>query len=749
MSRTIGKVYDVIVIGAGPAGSEIACQLAKAGFEIIVLEKNLLNREKPCGGGLQVREIVEFGPPPAEVIEREIHNMRLVSPKSRLLQIDITEAGICPVTVRRSAYDQYLQKRAKKAGALFHAQTKVTGLFRSEGKVHICTQKDEKPLTAKLVINAGGACAVKFAGKQKVKKNKEELVVTRHYWLKPKSMPVSLTDFMEFYYLKEIPKGYAWIFPYKDIISVGIGGTLQSIQKDDINLKKMLDKFITRHPVAAEKLKGCTIIHRAGGMIPMNIPSALHGISTITLGDAAGLASIIHGGGIYHARKSALIASEYCIRFLETGDQQFLKQGGQAIKTFFTDNERQWDKQLQRIFWNHKVIEPVIAKGQTDREIQNGLRIILDSGRSHKKAYDLLEKKMIELIYSGLAEKAEIYKPIFNDKISKVFDKDVPIHKYANQLLLNKKAKRLRACLGIMAAELFGGNLSDAANFSLVYEIFHTASLIHDDIMDKSGTRRGNPTLHKKYGMANAIIVGDMMLAKGYSLVADFCRGESISKEQLLNLLDIIGRTGEKCCIGQALDIKMAKKHQYSSIDTYLNMIELKTGALIEGALKGGAVGANASSEQVALMGQFGRNFGIAFQIIDDALDILGGEKASKSIMNDIKEGKATLMLIRALQKAGTEESAWLRDLIGNSSITSQQAVMVIDIYRKCGALEYAQQLGHQYVEQAKTILLKLPAVPARDKFMEIVEILDFWCMLAPSISTISDDCFQKHFSMA
>ncbi len=749
MSRTIGKVYDVIVIGAGPAGSEIAYRLAKAGFEIIVLEKNLLNREKPCGGGLQVREIVEFGPPPAEVIEREIHNMRLISPENRLLQIDITEAGICPVIVRRSSYDRYLQERAKKAGALFHAKIKVTGFRRSGEKVHIYTKKDEKQLTARLVVNAGGACAVKFAGKQKVKKNKEELVVTRHYWLKPESIPASLTDFMEFYYLKEIPKGYAWIFPYKDIISVGIGGTLQSIQKDDINLKKMLDKFITRHPVAAEKLKGCTIIHRAGGMIPMNIPSALHGISTITLGDAAGLASIIHGGGIYHARKSALIASEYCIRFLETGDQQFLKQGGQAIKTFFTDNERQWDKQLQRIFWNHKVIERVIAKGQTDREIQNGLRIILDSGRSHKKAYDLLEKKMIELIYSGLAEKAESYKSIFNDKISKIFDKNVPIHKYANQLLLNKKAKRLRACLGIMAAELFGGNLSDAANFSLVYEIFHTASLIHDDIMDKSDTRRGNLTLHKKYGMANAIIVGDLMLAKGYSLVADFCRGESISKEQLLNLLDIIGRTGEKCCIGQALDITMAKKHQYSSIDKYLNMIELKTGALIEGALKGGAVGANASSEQVTLMGQFGRKFGIAFQIIDDALDILGGEKASKSVMNDIKEGKATLMLIRALKKAGTEESAWLRDLIGNSSITPEQAVMVIDIYRKCGALEYAQQLGHQYVEQAKTTLLKLPAVPTRDKFMEIVEILDFWCMLAPSISTISDDCFQKHFSMA
>lgn len=732
LSKSIGKVYDVIVIGAGPAGSEIAYRLAKTGFEVIVLEKDLLNREKPCGGGLQVQETAEFGPPPAAVIERKIPNVRLISPENSLLEIDITDAGMCSVTIRRSIYDHYLQERAREVGADFRAQTKVIRIRHAEETMYVYTNREEKPLTARLVINAGGASAMKLTGKQRIKRDEQELAVTRHYWLKLESIPESLVKFIEIYYLKELPEGYAWIFPHKNIVSVGIGGTLRSIKMGGINLRKLLDEFITHHPIASVKLQGHTIIHKAGGIIPMTMPAALHGTSTMILGDTAGLANIIHGGGIYHARKSALIASPYCTLFLQTGDQKYLRQGGNAIKRFFHNNEKKWDGKLQKIFWNHKVIEPIIIKGQTDRDIQNALRIIMNSGQSHKKAYDLLEKKMIELIYAGLAEKAEIYKPIFNDKISKIFDQNVPIHKYANQILCNKKAKRLRACLCILAAELFDGNLSDATNFSLVYEIFHTASLIHDDIMDKSSTRRGKPTLHKKYGLANAIIVGDLMLARGYSLVAEFSRERSISKTQLLDLLDIIGQTGEKCCLGQALDITMATMHQYNSINKYLKMIEQKTGALIEGAVKGGAVVANASSEQVDLMGKFGVNLGIAFQIIDDALDLLGGKKANKSIMNDIREGKATPMLIWALKKADKKESAWLLEVIGSSSITPKQAATVINIYRKCGALEYAQQLGHAYIERAKNILEKLPAVPARDQFMEIVEILDYWCMLAP-----------------
>ena len=722
---------DVVVIGAGPAGSEIAYRMAEAGYSVIVVEKDRLDREKPCGGGLQIQEIVEFGLPPASVIEREIHNFRLISPENEVMETCISDAGLFTVSVRRSNYDQYLQERARKAGAVFRANTEVSHVRHSGETISVYLRGEVNPLTTKLVINAGGATAMNLTGEQETSRDGHDVAVTRHYWLKLPSMPESLADAMEYYYFKELPKGYGWIFPHKDIVSVGVGGTVTSIKDGGINLTKVLDDFITNHKIAAEKLQGSTVVHKAGGMIPMSMPQKLHGERIMVLGDAAGLASMLHGGGIYHARKSALIASEYCIRFLQNGDQGVLQQGGEAIRAFFNTTEKRWDKKLQRIFWNHKIMEPIISRGQADGDIQDAIRIIINSDQSHKKAYDLLEKKTIELIYSGLAEKAEGYKTVFDEKIGKIFNQDIAIHQYANEILLNNKAKRLRAHLGMLSTDLFGGDPSDAAKFSLIYEIFHTASLIHDDIMDKSNTRRGKPTLHTKYGIPNAIIVGDLMLSKGYSLVAEFSRKTSISKTQVLDLLDIIGHLGEKCCLGQSLDIAMASDRHYDNIDKYIEMISFKTGALIGGAIQGGAVVANASPEEVDLMGSFGMNLGIGFQIIDDALDLLGGKKANKSVMNDIQEGKATPMLIWALKTADAEEAAWLREIVGSASVNPEQAARIIEIYGKCGALEYAQQLGHTYIERAKTIMEQMPDVPARDQFMEIVEILDFWCMLA------------------
>lgn len=722
---------DVVVIGAGPAGSEIAYRMAEAGFSVIVVEKDRLDREKPCGGGLQIQEIAEFGLPPASVIEREIHNVRLISPENEMMETSISDAGLSTVSVRRSNYDQHLQERARKAGAVFRANTQVSHVRPSGETISVSIRGEVNQLTARLVINAGGATAMDLTGEQETGRDEHNPAVTRHYWLKLPSMPESLADFIEYYYLKELPEGYGWIFPHRDIVSVGVGGTVTSVKDGGISLTKVLENFITNHPIAAEKLKGHTVVHKAGGVIPMNMPVKLHGKSTMVLGDAAGLASMIHGGGIYHARKSALIASEYCIRFLQTGDQGVLQQGGEAIRTYFDTTEKRWDKKLQRIFWNHKIIEPMISKGQADGDIQDAIRIILDSGRSHKSAYDLLEKKMIELTYSGLAEKAESNKAIFDANIKKVFDEDLALHKYANEILLSSTAKRVRAHLGMLSTDLFGGDPSDAANFSIIYEILHTASLIHDDIMDNSTTRRGKPTLHTKYGIPNAIIVGDLMLSKGYSLVAEFSRNTSISKTQILDLLDIIGRSGEKCCLGQSLDIAMASDRHYDNIDKYIEMISLKTGALIGASIQGGAVVANASPEEVDLIGEFGMNLGIGFQIIDDALDLLGGKKANKSVMNDIQEGKATPMLIWALKTADAEEATWLREIVGNASVNPEQAARIIEIYGKCGALEYAQQLGHTYIERAKTIMEQMPDVPARGQFMEIVEILDFWCMLA------------------
>ena len=251
--------------------------------------------------------------------------------------------------------------------------------------------------------------------------------------------------------------------------------------------------------------------------------------------------------------------------------------------------------------------------------------------------------------------------------------------------------------------------------------------------MDKAEKRRGKKTLQAKYGLAPAIITGDLMLARCYALLSLGAESPFISKDQLLTLQRIIGDTGEDCCLGQLQDIRMAEKKQYGSINNYLEMIELKTGSLIEGAVKGSAVIAGASRNQTAIISRFGRNLGVAFQIVDDSLDLLGGSSANKSVMNDLKQGKATPMLIYSLKKANREEKERILRAAGNPEMTGVMARDVVGIYRKYNAIAYAQELSLAYVEKAQKELAHFPADPARNKLDDILDVLRIWGMLGKS----------------
>ncbi len=723
---------DAVIIGAGPAGSEMAYQLASVGFKVMIIEKEKPDREKPCGGGIQLKELREFGALPEHVIERRIIQSRIISPDNRIVSLGTNRTNEFTVTVKRSIYDRYLQERAIQAGAELQSETEVIGIHRKNRQMVITLlgKAGRTIVHTRLLINAAGSKAAKLTKMMGIEDPGGETCLTYHHWLKPTRIDRNLEDATEFYYLRENPEGYAWIFPKKEVISVGIGATAASIKKNDIHLKELLADFIENHPLASSKLKDSQIVRTDGGMIKFGILPKLWAPACIVLGDAAGLASIVHGGGIYHARKSALIASRQCRGFLRTGDQSCLERYDRQVRQFFENYEMRWDRKIRRILWNHKTIERVMEKAEKDEGIKKAIWIILTSAQSHEVAYKILEKKILEIIYSELDKHSFPYKSDINTKLRSVFRQRTALHRYANEILLNDRAKRLRAGLGLLAAELFQGNRTDAVSFSLVYELFHTASLIHDDIMDRAERRRGKKTLHVKYGLSAAIIAGDLMLARGYSLVSQGADSEFISKEQLLALLRIVGESGETCCVGQLQDIQLARKKQYGSIDNYLKMAALKTGSLIEGAVKAGAVGAGASPEHVAAIGRFGRNLGVAFQIIDDSLDLLGGAGAQKSIMNDIKQGKATPMLIYALKKVDREEKGKILRAAGNPTLSGAMAKEVSNIYRKYNAIAYAQELSLHYVEKAKKELARLPSGSASDKLNDILDVLAQWGML-------------------
>ena len=234
--------------------------------------------------------------------------------------------------------------------------------------------------------------------------------------------------------------------------------------------------------------------------------------------------------------------------------------------------------------------------------------------------------------------------------------------------------------------------------------------------------------MHVKHGVPDAIITGDFMIFKAYDLLAD--HAENLSPSQLQMLLKIVGETGQKCCHGQSLDMELARERRYASMSEYLRMIELKTGSLIEGAVQSGAVLGESSPDQRATVARMGRQLGMAFQIIDDSLDLVGAH-ANKSVKNDLKQAKATPMLIHALAKAHEAEKARILGAIGNSRLSVGAAAEIVDIYRRCGAIQTAQQLSRNYVDQARSALPSLPDTSARDRFRDILDVLGYWGMLS------------------
>jgi geranylgeranyl diphosphate synthase, type II len=212
--------------------------------------------------------------------------------------------------------------------------------------------------------------------------------------------------------------------------------------------------------------------------------------------------------------------------------------------------------------------------------------------------------------------------------------------------LMRLPAKRVRPALVLMGCELFGGRAEDAVDEALGLELFHNFTLMHDDIMDAAPLRRGQPTVHTKWGVNTAILSGDAMLVKAYQLMGRRPIAlETFSHHALL------------VCQGQQQDMTF-EQQKFVSVQAYMEMIRLKTAVLLSGALQIGAAVANASPEQRERAGAFAEHLGLAFQLQDDLLDTFGKEALTgKRTGGDLRAGKKTYLLIRGLERETQEGS--------------------------------------------------------------------------------------------
>lgn len=268
--------------------------------------------------------------------------------------------------------------------------------------------------------------------------------------------------------------------------------------------------------------------------------------------------------------------------------------------------------------------------------------------------------------------------------------------------LFKAGGKRLRPLITLLTARMLGGYEAESRAIPLAgaIEAAHTFSLIHDDIMDKDEFRRGVPTTHKVYGEDWAILAGDLLHAVSYRMIADGA-SRGLNHEQVYRALTVLSDAAIMISRGQAMDM-MFEGSWDVTVSDYLNMVRLKTGALIEAASRIGAIAAGASVEVERLMGEYGVYAGIAFQIRDDILGVMGDPKVTgKPVYNDLRRGKKTILVIYAYSVAGREEIARLIGPGASREELESAAKIIVDT----GALDYAMKTAESYIERARQVL--------------------------------------------
>lgn len=271
--------------------------------------------------------------------------------------------------------------------------------------------------------------------------------------------------------------------------------------------------------------------------------------------------------------------------------------------------------------------------------------------------------------------------------------------------------KRIRPMLCIFSYKGFGGGNEKAiVDAALAVELMESYLLIHDDIIDQDEMRRGYLTVHKVYeaksgdrhfGMSMAIVVGDIAASLGCEAIlnADFPARKRLLALEKFNKVII------NTCIGQMLDMK-SERVKVTEQDI-LRMHALKTAVYtIEGPLHIGALLAGANQKQIEKLSDFAIPLGKAFQLQDDILGMFGTrQRIGKPVGSDIREGKKTLLVLKALERAGTQQAKFLIQCLGNRLLKEKQVQKVQDIVRSTGSLEYSQRLVQSYLEQANRAL--------------------------------------------
>jgi len=274
------------------------------------------------------------------------------------------------------------------------------------------------------------------------------------------------------------------------------------------------------------------------------------------------------------------------------------------------------------------------------------------------------------------------------------------------------EGKRLRPLLVILSAESVGGNRRQVMSLALAFELMHTATLVHDDVIDQDETRRGKPALHKKWSMNDAILTGDALIALSVDLASGY--GETILKTVAQSALEL--------CDGEHIDITFPLIG--ATEEAYFTKIREKSASLFKAAAYCGALASGGSPSEVCSLATFGENFGIAYQLRDDLLD---STLVGSSVLKDLERGRVTLPLIHVYASSNAHEREQLENMLQSlmkANVSPKIAEKISRIFNQKGSIEYCEKKINQRIQQAVASIASLKDSEYKNYLCEMAESL-------------------------
>jgi len=713
---------DAVIVGAGPAGSAAAFQLAQMGAEVLLVDKAHFPRDKPCGDGLTPHaiELLESMGLVDYVLERgrTFTGLRVFTYNGEQHTVDLpTQDGRRHrhgVVIPRHLLDDALRLRAISAGARFLPGFTALAPHYRQGRlagVQGCYNKRPLTIEAPLTIIATGANQKLIRAFGILEKHRPSALALRAYLTGLKG----LDDHLEIYLDRELLPGYAWIFPVDEGMSnvgAGIKITGMTVREGSQRLRAAFERLLRHGRLADGRLIG----RPQGSPIYNDFPSfPIHAAGVLIVGEAAGLVNPLTGEGIALALESGQLAASVAGEALSSGNLSSarLSQYEELIRERYAEYFREAQELVDRLA-HPEVIDFLLQCSRKDSRVG---RAFITSTLVGKKPGDIL--LLLEEILCGDDEHLlarslftiNTYRPLLDRcrayMLAQV-GRDAP-SPYVLKIL--ERGKMLRALLVFLGCQAAGGDPAQVLAAAAGVELAHAASLIHDDIMDNANTRRGMLALHRALGTSRAIVCGDYLFSKAFRLLAE--SRVTSSAGRVVEAIIVSIQAGIRACSGQFIDVGIWSEKTLTQ-EIYEKLSTDKTASVIAGALVTGATLAGGDEALLKALADYGECVGRAFQIRDDMLDFINASANGSPI-----DRRVSLPLIHAFQHSDSRARNLILQFVNGHEVDYEEIINLIQAHN---SLAYAEVVANSLVEEAIYLAQTIPHIrPTLEAFAHYV----------------------------